>query len=59
MRVVVRQGFYCTHFKYLGTRMEEEGGMETEITKRVSRIWTLYILLGWEQAGEIGRHAAE
>ena len=42
-----------THFKYLGTRMEEEGGMETEITKRVSSIWTLYILLGWEQAGEI------
>ena len=27
--------------------MEEEGGMEMEITKR------------WEQAGEIGRNAAE
>ena len=24
-----------TNFKYLGTSMEEEGGMETEITKRV------------------------
>ena len=36
-----------THFKYLGTSMEEEGGMETEITS------------GWEQVGEIGRNAAE
>ena len=36
-----------THFKYLGTSMEEEGGMETEITKWV------------EQAGEIGRNAVE
>ena len=24
-----------THFKYLGTSIEEEGGMETEIAKRV------------------------
>ena len=29
-----------THFKYLGTSMEEEGGMEIEITKH-----------GLEQAG--------
>ena len=28
-----------THFKYLGTNMEEEGGMETEITKRVGAGW--------------------
>ena len=28
-----------THFKYLGTSMEEEGGMETEITKRVRAGW--------------------
>ena len=28
-----------THLKYLGTRMEEEGGMETEITKRVGAGW--------------------
>ena len=28
-----------THFKYLGTSMEEEGGMETEITKRVGAGW--------------------
>ena len=28
-----------THFKYLGTSMEEEGGMETEITTRVGAGW--------------------
>ena len=28
-----------THFKYLGMSMEEEGGMETEITKRVGAGW--------------------
>ena len=28
-----------THFKYLGTSMEKEGGMETEITKRVGAGW--------------------
>ena len=28
-----------THFKYLGTSMEAEGGMETEITKRVGAGW--------------------
>ena len=28
-----------THFKYLGTSLEEEGGMETEITKRVGAGW--------------------
>ena len=28
-----------THFKYLGTSMEEEGGMETEITHRVGEGW--------------------
>ena len=28
-----------THFKYLGTSMEEEGGMETEIAKRVGAGW--------------------
>ena len=28
-----------THFIYLGTSMEEEGGMETEITKRVGAGW--------------------
>ena len=28
-----------THFKYLGTSIEEEGGMETEITKRVGAGW--------------------
>ena len=28
-----------THFKYLGTSMEEEGGKETEITKRVGTGW--------------------
>ena len=27
------------HFKYLGKSMEEEGGMETEITKRVGAGW--------------------
>ena len=27
-----------THFKYLGTSIEEEGGMETEITKRVGAV---------------------
>ena len=29
-----------THLKYLGTSMEEEGGMETEITKRVGAGWS-------------------
>ena len=28
-----------TNFKYLGTSMEEEGGIETEITKRVGAGW--------------------
>ena len=28
-----------THFKYLGTSMEEEGGMDTEIAKRVGAGW--------------------
>ena len=28
-----------THFKYLGASMEAEGGMETEITKRVGAGW--------------------
>ena len=28
-----------TNFKYLGTSMEDEGGMETEITKRVGASW--------------------
>ena len=28
-----------THFKYLGTSMEEEGGMDIEITKRVGAGW--------------------
>ena len=28
-----------THFKYLGTSIEEEGGMETEILKRVGAGW--------------------
>ena len=28
-----------THFKYLGTSIEEEGGMETEIAKRVGSGW--------------------
>ena len=28
-----------THFKYLGTSIEEEGGMETEIVKRVGAGW--------------------
>ena len=28
-----------THFKYLGTSIEEEGGMETEIAKRVGAGW--------------------
>ena len=28
-----------THFKYLGTSMEEECGMETAITKRVGKGW--------------------
>ena len=36
-----------THFKYVGASMEAEGGLETEITKRVG------------QAGEIVRNAAE
>ena len=30
---------YLTHFKYLGTSIEEEGGMETEIVKRVGAGW--------------------
>ena len=28
-----------THFKYLGTSIDEEGGMETEIAKRVGAGW--------------------
>ena len=28
-----------THFKYLGTSIEEEGGMETDIAKRVGAGW--------------------
>ena len=28
-----------THFKYLGTSIEEEGGMETEIAKRMGAGW--------------------
>ena len=36
-----------THFKYLGTSMEEEGGMETEITKRVVAGWR-----NWKNAAE-------
>ena len=28
-----------THFKYPGTSMEDEGGMETEITDRVGAGW--------------------
>ena len=28
-----------THFKYLGTSIEEEGGMETEIANRVGAGW--------------------
>ena len=28
-----------THFKYLGTRIEEEEGMDTEIAKRVGAWW--------------------
>ena len=28
-----------THFKYLGTSTEEEGGTETEITERVGAGW--------------------
>ena len=31
-----------THFKYLGTSTEEEGGMETEITKRVGAGWRIW-----------------
>ena len=28
-----------THFKYLGTSIEEEGGMETDIAKRMGAGW--------------------
>ena len=30
-----------THFKYLGTSIEEECGMETEIIKRVGAGWAI------------------
>ena len=36
------------HFKYLGSSMEEEGGMETEITKRVGAGWR-----NWKKCSEI------
>ena len=39
-----------THSKYLGTTIEEEGCMV---------VWKLRSQSGWEQAGEIGRNAAE
>ena len=37
-----------THFKYLGTSMEEQGGMETEITKRVGAGWR-----NWKKCTEV------
>ena len=32
-------GEEVTHFKYLGTSIEEEGGIESEIAKRVGAEW--------------------
>ena len=32
-----------THSKYLGTSIEEECGMETEITKRVGAEWEIIL----------------
>ena len=36
-----------THFKYLGTSIEEEGGMETEIAKRVGARWMTLEKMQW------------
>ena len=38
-----------THFKYLGTSIEEEGGMETEIAKRVGAGW----MNNWKQCSGV------
>ena len=38
-----------TQFKYLGTSMEEEGGMENEITKRVGAGWR-----NWKKCSGVG-----
>ena len=37
-----------THFKYLGTSIEEEGGMETEIVKRVGAGW-----MNWKKCSRV------
>ena len=37
-----------THFKYLGTSIEEEGGMETEIAKRVGAGW-----MNWKKCSRV------
>ena len=37
-----------THFKYLGTSIEEEGGMETEIAKRVGAGW-----MNWKKSSGV------
>ena len=37
-----------THFKYLGTSLEEEGGMEIEIAKRVGAGW-----MNWEKCSGV------
>ena len=39
MKILGEEVERVTHFKYLGTSIEEEGGMETEIAKRVGAGW--------------------
>ena len=39
-----------THFKYLGTSIEEEGGMETEIAKRLGAGW-----MNWKKCSGVLR----
>ena len=39
VKILDEEAERVTHFKYLGTRIEEEGGMETEIAKRVGAGW--------------------
>ena len=43
-----------THLKYLGTSMEEGGGMETEITKRVGAAWR-----NWKKCSGVAYCATE
>ena len=42
-----------TNYKYLGTSMEEEGGMETEITTRVGTGWR-----NWKKCSGVGETGA-